>query len=44
MKQQFNPKHFVVHGRFTIWRGNYLKPVETVQELAIRIGQDAAKT
>ena len=21
MKQQFNPKQFVVHGRFPIWRG-----------------------
>lgn len=42
MKDQFDPKRFVVRERFKFWSEMQRKPGETVQELAARIRQDAA--
>nr|XP_009860205.1 uncharacterized protein LOC104266220 [Ciona intestinalis] len=41
MKQQFDPKQFVIRERFKVWSNMQRKPGETVQELAARIRQDA---
>nr|XP_026695390.1 uncharacterized protein LOC113475420 [Ciona intestinalis] len=41
MKQQFDPKRFVIRERFKFWSNMQRKPGETVQELAARIRQDA---
>ena len=41
MKQQFDPKRFVVRERFRFWSNMQRKPGETIQELAARIRQDA---
>ena len=42
MKEQFDPKHFIVRERFKFWSDTQRKPGETLQELATRIRQDAA--
>ena len=42
MKDQFDPKRFVVRERFKFWSDMQRKPGETLQELAARIRQDAA--
>ena len=42
MKEQFDPKLFVVRERFKFWSDMQRKPGETLQELAARIRQDAA--
>ena len=42
MKEQFDPKLFIVRERFTFWSDMQRKPGETLQELAARIRQDAA--
>ena len=42
MKEQFDPKRFVVRERFKFWSDMQRKPGETIQELAARIRQDAA--
>jgi transposase InsO family protein len=42
MKDQFDPKRFIVRERFKFWSDMQRKPGETVQELAARIRQDAA--
>ena len=42
MKDQFDPKRFIVRERFKFWSDMKRKPGETVQELAARIRQDAA--
>ena len=42
MKEQFDPKRFIVRERFKFWSDMQRKPGETVQELAARIRQDAA--
>ena len=42
MKEQFDPKLFIVRERFKFWSNMDRKPGETVQELAARIRQDAA--
>lgn len=42
MKDQFDPKRFVVRERFRFWSDMQRKPGETIQELAARIRQDAA--
>ena len=42
MKDQFDPKRFVVRERFKFWSDMHRKPGETIQELAARIRQDAA--
>ena len=42
MKEQFDPKRFVVRERFKFWSDMQRKPGETLQELAARIRQDAA--
>ena len=42
MKDQFDPKLFVVRERFKFWSNMDRKPGETLQELAARIRQDAA--
>ena len=41
MKEQFDPKRFVVRERFKFWSDMSRKPGETLQELAARIRQDA---
>ena len=42
MKEQFDPKLFIVRGRFKFWRDIQRKPGQTLQELAAGIRQDAA--
>ncbi|KAK7091479.1 hypothetical protein V1264_009152 [Littorina saxatilis] len=42
MKEQFDPKLFIVRERFKFWSDMKRKPGETLQELAARIRQDAA--
>ena len=42
MKEQFDPKLFIVCERFKFWSDMQRKPGETPQELAARIRQDAA--
>merc|ERR1712213_85432 len=42
MKDQFDPKRFIVRERFKFWSDMQRKPGETLQELAARIRQDAA--
>ena len=42
MKEQFDPKRFIVRERFKFWSDMMRKPGETLQELAARIRQDAA--
>ena len=42
MKEQFDPKLFIVRERFKFWSDMQRKPGETLQELAARIRQDAA--
>ncbi len=42
MKDQFDPKRFIVRERFRFWSDMERKPGETIQELAARIRQDAA--
>ena len=42
MKDQFDPKRFVIRERFKFWSDMKRKPGETIQELAARIRQDAA--
>nr|KAG5689431.1 hypothetical protein BaRGS_012253 [Batillaria attramentaria] len=42
MKEQFDPKLFIVRERFKFWSNMEQKPGETLQELAARIRQDAA--
>ena len=42
MKDQFNPKHFMVCEQFKFWSDIKRKPDGTIQELAARIRQDAA--
>nr|KAG5707111.1 hypothetical protein BaRGS_011822 [Batillaria attramentaria] len=42
MKEQFDPKLFIVRERFKFWSNMERKPGETLQELAARIRQDAA--
>ena len=42
MKNEFDPKLFVVRERFKFWSNMERKPGETLQELAARIRQDAA--
>ena len=42
MKDQFDPKRFVVRERFKFWSDMQRKPGETLQELAARIRHDAA--
>ena len=42
MKDQFDPRRFVVRERFKFWSDMKRRPGETVQELAARIRQDAA--
>ena len=42
MKEQFDPKRYVVRERFKFWSDMTRKPGETLQELAARIRQDAA--
>jgi len=42
MKEQFDPKLFLVRERFKFWSDMQRKPGETLQELAARIRQDAA--
>ena len=42
MKDQFDPKLFVVRERFKFWSNMERKPGETLQELAARIRHDAA--
>nr|CAB3263167.1 uncharacterized protein LOC104265771 [Phallusia mammillata] len=41
MKEQFDPKRFVIRERFKFWSNMQRKPGETVQELAARIRHDA---
>lgn len=41
MKEQFDPKRFIVRERFKFWSDMQRKPGETIQELAARIRQDA---
>ena len=43
MDSQFNPKRFTIQERFNFWSDTKCKPDETVQGLAARIHQDAAK-
>ena len=43
METQFDPKRFIVRERFKFWSEMRRKPGETVQELAARIRQDAAR-
>ena len=43
MESQFDPKRFIVRERFKFWSNTQRKPGDTVQELAARIRQDAAK-
>ena len=42
MKEQFDPKLFIVCERFKFWSDMQRKPGETLQELAAGIRQDAA--
>ena len=42
MKDQYDPKRFIVRERFKFWSDMQRKPGETLQELATRIRQDAA--
>jgi hypothetical protein len=42
MKDQFDPKRFVVRERFKFWSDTKRKPGETIQELAARVRQKAA--
>nr|KAG5689625.1 hypothetical protein BaRGS_035248 [Batillaria attramentaria] len=42
MKEQSDPKLFIVRERFKFWSNMERKPGETLQELAARIRQDAA--
>ena len=42
MKEQFDPKLFIVRERFKFWSDMQRKPGETLQELAALIRQDAA--
>ena len=42
MKEQFDPKFFIVRERFKVWSDMQRKPGETLQDLAARIRQDAA--
>lgn len=42
MKEQFDPKRFIVRERYRFWSDMRRKPGETIQELAARIRQDAA--
>ncbi|KAK7107690.1 hypothetical protein V1264_015570 [Littorina saxatilis] len=42
MKEQFDPKLFLVRERFKFWSDMKRKPGEALQELAARIRQDAA--
>ena len=42
MKEQFDPKLFIIRERFKFWSVMQRKPGETLQELAARIRQDAA--
>ena len=42
MKDQFDPKRFIVRERFKFWSDMQRKPGESLQELAARIRQDAA--
>jgi hypothetical protein len=42
MKDQFDPKRFIVRERYKFWSDMKRKPGETIQELAARIRQDAA--
>ena len=42
MKEQFDPKLFIVRERFKFWSDMQRKPGETLQELAARIRQDVA--
>ena len=42
MREQFDPKRFIVRERFKFWSDMMRKPGETLQELAARIRQDAA--
>ena len=41
MKEQFDPKVFIVRERFKFWSDMQRKPGETLQELTARIRQDA---
>ncbi|XP_067950423.1 uncharacterized protein [Watersipora subatra] len=41
MKEQYDPKKFIIRERFEFWSEMRHKPGETVQELAARIRQDA---
>ena len=41
MKDQFDPKRFVIRERFNFWSSMRRKPGETIQELAAQIRQDA---
>lgn len=42
MKDQYDPKRFVVRERFKFWSKSIRKPGESIQELAARIRQKAA--
>jgi hypothetical protein len=42
MKDQYDPRRFIVRERFKFWSDMQRKPGETIQELAARIRQDAA--
>ena len=42
MKEQFDPKRFIVRERFKFWSDMQRMPGENLQELAARIRQDAA--
>jgi len=42
MKQQFDPKRFIVRERFKFWSEMQRKPGESILELAARIRQAAA--
>ena len=42
MKDQFDPKRFIVRERYKFWSDMRRRPGETIQELAARIRQDAA--
>ena len=42
MKDQFDPKHFIIRERFKFWSDMKRRPGETIQELVARIHQDAA--
>ena len=42
MKDQFDPKRFIVRERFKFWSDMQRKPGESIQELAARIRDDAA--